>query len=88
VAVPELWYDFMPFSPIGHLKVILQNKHYILKSFNKPFLIQLSPNDKEVKYTRGCAEMITHTNFESKKSVTFHWTAPKSGSGCISFKYN
>jgi hypothetical protein len=30
--------------------------------------------------------MITHTNFESKKSVTFYWTAPKSGSGCISFK--
>ena len=31
--------------------------------------------------------MITHTNFESKKRITFYWTAPKAGTGCISFKY-
>ena len=30
--------------------------------------------------------MITHTNFEPKQMLTFHWTAPVAGSGCVSLK--
>lgn len=47
---------------------------------------QISPNDKDIRYTVGCSEMITHANFEAKKKIEFYWTAPKAGSGCVSFK--
>ena len=30
--------------------------------------------------------MITNTDFEIKAQVDFYWTAPKSGSGCVSLK--
>jgi hypothetical protein len=49
-------------------------------------MIKISPNDRDIKFTSGCREMITHTNFEPKQMLTFHWTAPGAGSGCVSFK--
>ncbi len=48
---------------------------------------KLRSNDSGVKFALECDAMVTHTNFESKRSVFVHWKAPPRNSGCIAFKY-
>ncbi|CAF0721201.1 unnamed protein product, partial [Brachionus calyciflorus] len=70
----------------GFLIVAVPETWYDAIPLNPVGRFMISPNDREVKFTSGCNEMITHTNFESKKRISFYWTAPKIGTGCISFK--
>ena len=89
MTVPETWYDAIPFSPAGRFIVSPLNKsHVVIKLFKKvpKITLKVSPNDQDVRITSGCSEMITHSNFESKKKISFYWKAPKSKTGCISFK--
>jgi hypothetical protein len=51
------------------------------------FYEKLNSNEKQIKFTNGCNQMITHTNFEAKQKISFNWIAPKTSSGCVSIKY-
>ncbi|CRL03842.1 CLUMA_CG016464, isoform A [Clunio marinus] len=38
------------------------------------------------KFSEKCRNLVTHTNSFPKSDVPISWTAPKAGSGCITFK--